>query len=239
MNLDQKKVLIIGGSSGMGLGIAKESATAGAELHIASRSAKKLAAAAEQIPGDVQTHTVDLTDETSIAALMAEIGALDHLVITGGYVATGPFLEFPEDGARKLHEVLFWGKYHAAKYAAPIIREGGSITFISGIYSHKATADAVALASSLGAVEALGRALAIALAPTRVNNITPGMVDTPQVLPGAPKEDHDAFLASIASYLPTKTVGTPQDIAQLALVLMTNPFMTGSTVLIDGGYSLV
>jgi len=239
MILYNKEVLVIGGSSGIGLGIAQMAAQEGANVHIASRSADKLAEASQKILGGCETHTVDLTDETTIAALMEEVGYLDHLLISGGHVSTGSFLEVPTDVARKQLEVIFWGKYLAAKYAAPRFAQGGSLTFISGIYSHKPSPDAVILAASLSAVEGLGRALAVALAPLRVNSLAPAMVDTPLVMPDATPEERAGFLASIAGYLPVKTVGTPQDIAQLALVLMTNPFMTGSTTLIDGGYTLV
>ena len=238
MTLDGKKVVVIGGSSGIGLGIAEASVTAGAITVIASRSSEKLDAASKHIGGDVQTFTVDLVDEKSIEALMAEIGEFDHLVISGGRSTSGPFLELASEIAREDFEINFWGKYNAAKYSASQIRTGGSITFISGVYSRKPSANAVVTAASVSATESLGRALAVAVAPIRVNTIAPGLVDTPMVMPDASAEERAAFFESIAEILPSNTVGTPENIAQAAMLLMTNPFMTGSTIFIDGGYTI-
>jgi len=239
MNLEGKKVVVIGGSSGIGLGIAQASAVAGANVVIASRSADKLKAATEAINGQVQSYTVDLADEENVGNLMTQIGALDHLLITGGRSTFGPFLELASETARADFEVNFWGKYNAARYGAPNVQKGGTITFISGAYGRKPSADAVVSAASVSATDSLARALAVALAPIRVNSIAPGLINTPLVMPDATEQERKEFFESVTNYYPADVVGQPEDIAQVALMLMTNPFMTGATIHVDGGYTIV
>jgi len=239
MILDDKKVVVIGGSSGIGLGIARASVDEGADTVIASRSSQKLEAARRQLGDNVQTVTVDLADESSIIALMAEIGAFDHLVITGGRTTNGAFLELASDIAREDFDINFWGKYNATKYAAPHIRQGGSITFISGVYGRKPSPNAVVTAASVSATDSLGRALAVALSPIRVNTIAPGLVDTPMVMPAASEEEREDFFKSVGQNWPAKTVGIPENFGQVAVLCMTNPFISGSTIYVDGGYTIV
>ena len=238
MKLAGKKVVVLGGSSGMGLGIASASADEGADVIIASRSAQKLAQAQAQLQRDIQALTVDLGDEASVQACITRIGALDHLVITGGRTTFGAFLDLDTATAREDFDITFWGKYHAAKCGAPHIRPGGSIIFISGVYSHRPSPDAVVAAASLSAIESLGRALALALSPIRVNTIAPGLIDTPLIRQSLPPEEQEGFFAAVAKQLPSQCVGEPADIAQAALFLMTTPFITGSTLIVDGGGSL-
>ena len=238
MQLAGKKVVVIGGSSGIGFGIARGSAEAGADLVIASRSAQKLAQAQAQLQENVQVLQVDLVDEGSVQSLIRQVGAIDHLVITGGRPTEVAFLELATSRAREDFEVNFWGKYYAARYAAPLIRPGGSIIFISGAYARKPNAQAVVTVASFSAIEGLSRALALALSPIRVNTIAPGIIDTPLVMPDLPPAEREGVFASIAQRLPSKSVGQPADIAQAALFLMTTPFMTGSTIRVDGGYTI-
>lgn len=239
MLLDEKKIVILGGSSGIGLGIAKVAVDAGGEVLIASRSIQKLESAKKQLGDNAQFCSVDLADEQSIADLMAEAGAFDHLVVTGGQTTSGAFLELALNIAKEDFEINFWGKYNAAKYGAAQIRAGGSITFISGVYSRKPNANAVVTAASVSATESLGRALAVALSPTRVNTIAPGLVDTPMIMPEVPEDERTRILENIGDSLPGKTIGKPEDIAQMALMVMTNRFLTGSTLFIDGGYTII
>lgn len=240
VSLQGKKVVVIGGSSGIGLGIAKASQAAGAAVVIASRSAEKLAAASQEMGGDVETYAIDLTDEQALAQMMADLAPLDHLVVSGGSGPTfAPFLELPAEAARLDFEITFWGKYNAAKYAAPHLSSDGSIVFISGVYARRPNADAVVSAASLSAVEGLCRALALALAPIRVNAIMPALVDTPLFNPDVQGQAREAMFAAIGGNLPANRVATPENIGQMAVVLMTNQVITGSTMLMDGGYALV
>ncbi|MEM8860328.1 MAG: SDR family oxidoreductase, partial [Chloroflexota bacterium] len=238
MELDNKRVVVIGGSSGIGLGIALASYKAGAEVIIASRSQEKLNHARNMFYEEIQTHIVDLSEEESIVSLANQLGEIDHLVVSAGQVAWGSFIDLPTEDARKAFDLNFWGKYMSAKAIAPQMRQGGSITFISGVFGHKPAAGAVGSSASLSAIESLGRALAVALSPLRVNSITPALVDTPMIMPDASNEERSEYFKQVADSLPAKTIGDPKDIGNAAIMLMTNPFMTGSTLMIDGGYTL-
>jgi NAD(P)-dependent dehydrogenase (short-subunit alcohol dehydrogenase family) len=237
MRLQDKRVVVIGGSSGIGLATARMAAAEGAAVVIASRSMDKLEQAAATIPGKIEAFSVDIREEKSLAALFAAIGEFDHLATPGGEAAGGPFLELDLREARQAFDSKFWGQYMAAKHAAPRIRRGGSITLISGSNSQRPLPQAAVRAAINNAVEGLARALAVELTPIRVNAVSPGLVDTPlhDHLPG---ERKDAFFQAVAATLPLKRVGTAEEIAHAVLHLMTNGYTTGSTLFVDGGYTL-
>ncbi len=234
MSLHNKKVIIIGGSSGIGLATAKAAVAAGAVVVIASRSAQKLAQAKQQV--QVETAVLDFTQEESVRTFFEKTGALDHLVITGSSVQLGPFRELDTVVAQKSMESKFWGPYRAAKYAQ--INPQGSIVLFSGILSHRPTPGSAILAAINAGVEGLGRALAVELAPVRVNVICPGLVAT-SLYDKMPEQQRDDMYRSTANRLLVKRVGTPEDVAATALYLMENGYTTGTVVEVDGGGSLV
>jgi NAD(P)-dependent dehydrogenase (short-subunit alcohol dehydrogenase family) len=236
MGIENESVVIIGGSSGMGLAIAKEAADSGAAVIIAGRSQGKLDEAIRVIAGDVATYIVDLSDEGSVMKLFQSIGSFDHLVITGSSVKTGQLRELSLADARASMNSKFWGAYMAARYAQ--IRPKGSITFFSGILSRRPSSGLASLAAINAAVEALGRALALELAPIRVNVVSPGLTDTPAYAT-MPDDARKGMFAAVAKRLPVGRVGRPEDIASLTLELMRNNFLTGLVVDVDGGAMLV
>jgi len=236
MGIENESVVIIGGSSGMGLAIAKEAADSGAAVIIAGRSQGKLDEAIRVIAGDVATYIVDLSDEGSVMKLFQSIGSFDHLVITGSSVKTGQLRELSLADARASMNSKFWGAYIAARYAQ--IRPKGSITFFSGILSRRPSSGLASLAAINAAVEALGRALALELAPIRVNVVSPGLTDTPAYAT-MPDDARKGMFAAVAKRLPVGRVGRPEDIASLTLELMRNNFLTGLVVDVDGGAVLV
>jgi NAD(P)-dependent dehydrogenase (short-subunit alcohol dehydrogenase family) len=236
MGIENESVVIIGGSSGMGLAIAKEAADSGAAVIIAGRSQGKLDEAIRVIAGDVATYIVDLSDEGSVMKLFQSIGSFDHLVITGSSVKTGQLRELSLADARASMDSKFWGAYMAARYAQ--IRPKGSITFFSGILSRRPSSGLASLAAINAAVEALGRALALELAPIRVNVVSPGLTDTPAYAT-MPDDARKGMFAAVAKRLPVGRVGRPEDIASLTLELMRNSFLTGLVVDVDGGAMLV
>jgi NAD(P)-dependent dehydrogenase (short-subunit alcohol dehydrogenase family) len=236
MGIENESVVIIGGSSGMGLAIAKEAADSGAAVIIAGRSQGKLDEAIRVIAGDVATYIVDLSDEGSVMKLFQSIGSFDHLVITGSSVKTGQLRELSLADARASMNSKFWGAYMAARYAQ--IRPKGSITFFSGILSRRPSSGLASLAAINAAVEALGRALALELAPIRVNVVSPGLTDTPAYAT-MPDDARKGMFAAVAKRLPIGRVGRPEDIASLTLELMRNSFLTGLVVDVDGGAMLV
>jgi NAD(P)-dependent dehydrogenase (short-subunit alcohol dehydrogenase family) len=233
----QKRLVIIGGSSGMGLATAIAATAAGARVVIASRSSEKLETARRKIGGDTDALTLDVQDEAAVEAFFDQVGEFDHLTTPGNQAAGGPFLTRDTSEVRADFGSKFWGQYMAAKYGAPLIRPGGSIVFFSGIYSQRPSAGVSGIAAINSAIEGLVRALAVELAPIRVNAVSPGLVDTP-IFDDMPKEVKNELFQSFAAAAPVKRVGRPEEIAQAVLHLMANPFITGTTLFVDGGYLL-
>lgn len=234
MELKDKRVVVIGGSSGMGLAVARMAAERGAKVLIASRSVEKLSRAKAEISGTVGTYPLDVTREEEVERFFSRVGSLDHLVTSAAIPAAGGFLETPQEQVRALFESKFWGQYRAARHAGRRIAPGGSITFFSGIAAARPFPGSSAYAAVNGAVEALCRALALELAPVRVNAVSPGIVDTPAY--GAMEsEERRAFFESLAARLPAGRVGHPRDAAEAVLFLMLSGFTTGTVLTVDGG----
>jgi NAD(P)-dependent dehydrogenase (short-subunit alcohol dehydrogenase family) len=237
MSLDNQRIVVIGGSSGLGLGIAKAAALAGAHVIIASRSSERLASAKAQIEGSVEAIELDVRSEEMVRAFFGRLDPFDHLATPGNEGARGPFLEMETTKARAGFDSKFWGQYMAAKYAVPKLRPGGSIVFVSGTNSQRPGKASVAMAAINSAVEGLTRGLAVELAPLRVNCVSPGMVDTP-LWAGPSKEQREATFRARAAEVLAGRVGRPHDIAQAALYLMQDGYVTGTTLFVDGGVSL-
>ena len=237
MSLAGKKIIVIGGSSGIGLATAQTAAVEGAAVVIASRSRERLERARNRIEGDVQIVSVDVRDSASIQRLFDVAGDFDHLTTPGNEGALGPFLELDVEIARRGFDSKFWGQYQAVKYGVLKIREGGSIVLMAGAYSQHPEPGAVPQASINSAVEGLGRALAVELSPIRVNVVSPGLVDTPRFnsLPGKQRSE---MFESAARTLPAKRIAEAEDVAQTILYLMRNPHATGNVLYIDGGLTL-
>lgn len=221
----------------MGLATAKMAALEGADVVIGGRSEEKLRQARGQIQGRADLIPVNIMDEDSLKAFFDKIGEFDHLTTPGSEAVIGKFLEMDIGTAEKAFESKFWGQYRAAKYGAPRIREGGSITFFAGIWSQRPIFGAAPVAAINSAVEGLGRALAVELAPIRVNTVSPGIVDTP-LYSGMDPGKRKAMFPGNAASVPAKRVGRPEDIAQSVLYLMANGYTTGSTLYVDGGATL-
>jgi NAD(P)-dependent dehydrogenase (short-subunit alcohol dehydrogenase family) len=235
--LRNKTVVVVGGSSGMGLAVAQGSVDSGARVVIASRSQAKLTAAADRIGKEVHWQVVDTTDEAAVADLFGRLGVIDHLVIPGSSVRTGPLRELPLADAQFTMQSKFWGPYLCARYAR--IHPGGSIIFFSGILSRRPGLNDAVLASVNAAVEAMGRALAKDLAPVRVNVISPGMTAGTGAYLKMPQDARQAMFGAVAERLPVGRVGRPEDIADAALMLMSNGFITGVVLDVDGGGLIV
>ena len=237
MSLESKTVVVLGGSSGIGLATAKAAAAEGAHVVITGRSEERLRAAQNQMPAGTRAESLDAADEGGTRALFERIGHVDHLFTTAASVTLGPGLALETEKLRPAMDTRFWGSLFAAKYCAAQMKNGGSITFMSGTSAWKPTGGSSVGAASCGAVEAFARSLAIELAPIRVNTIAPGFIDTPLIdeLVGTLKT---ALFEREASRLPVKRIGTPEDIADAVLFLMKNGFVTGITLTVDGGRML-
>jgi len=237
MRFQGKKIVVIGGSSGIGLATAKMAAAEGAEVVIASRSEEKLQKARAEIRGKVEVITVNVVDEGSVEAFFEKVGEFDHLTTPGNEATMGRFLELDTGKAKAAFDSKFWGQYHAAKYGAPKIRAGGSITFFAGIWSQRPVPGGSVVTAINSAIEGLGRALSMELAPVRVNTVSPGIIDTP-IYSGMAPADKAKMFNDAALSIPVKRIGMPEEIAQTVLYLMSNGYQTGSTLYVDGGATL-
>lgn len=237
MSLQDQRVVVIGGSSGIGLAIAGAALAEGAEVIIASRSRERLDRARAALGRSVEALTLDIVDEEAVRDFFARLDPFDHLATPGTQGARGPFLQMPTAQARAGFDSKFWGQYLAAKYAAPKLRAGGSMVLIAGAFSQRPAPGSVVQTAINAAVEGLARGLAVELAPIRVNCISPGLVDTP-MWAGLSEEQRQAMFRATAAELPAGRVGRPEDIGLAAVYLMRNGFTTGSTLYVDGGRTL-
>lgn len=236
-SLKDHRVLVLGGSSGIGLATAAQFVAAGAAVTIASRSRAKLDAAVSELGGAAQapmldTVVLDTGDEAAVEAFFAKPAPWHHVVVSAAQTATGPARSLDMADARAAMDSKFWGAYRVAR-AAKIV-EDGSLTFVSGYLSVRPSASSVLQGAINAALEALARGLALELAPVRVNAVSPGLVDTP-IWSGMDTARRRALFDGAAQRLPVRRVGQPEDIANAVLFLAATPFASGSTVRVDGG----
>ena len=213
MLLAGKKVVVVGGSSGIGLSTAEMAKREGADVILASRNVERLDKAAEKL--NAIAIPTDVTRDDSVAKLFQRCGPVDHVVVTAAQLRTGPFKTVAMEDVRATMEGKFWGAWRVAQQAE--IRPGGSLTLVSGFLSVRPRLNS-----------------AIELAPVRVNAVSPGVIDTPirAAMPEAARRD---MLTKAAASLPVGRVGIGEDIARQILSFMANGFATGSIVYIDGG----
>lgn len=232
-----KRIVIIGGSSGIGFETARLSLQKGAEVIIASRDLNKLKSAQRRL-GNVSFFRLDIEDEEAVKNLFQEIGAFDHLVVSAAKTGGGKFLDTETLEAKQLFNNKFWGQFYAAKYGAPKIRKGGSIVLFSGVVAFKHMVGASVLGALNAAIANLGETLALELAPVRVNVISPGIIDTP-ARSSMDEKERATYYQSVAESLPVQKVGRAGDVAKSVLYAMENEFVTGTVIHIDGGHHLI
>jgi NAD(P)-dependent dehydrogenase (short-subunit alcohol dehydrogenase family) len=235
--LEGRRVVIVGGTSGMGLATAHAAHSSGAHVIAAGRRPPDQRNA--RTDGIVQ-ETVDITDESSIKALFERVGTLDHLLVssTPPTRAPGKFLEQDVASAREFMHGKFFGSWACARWAAPRMAAGGSITFITGGAVERPKPGITMISATFAALENLSRGLAIELGPLRVNTIRPGYTDS-EMWNGLDPAARDELRRKVAAAMPVRRMGTTDDIAQAALFLMTNPQVTGSVLEVTGGETLI
>lgn len=240
MDINNRKVIVVGGSSGMGLAVAQVAVARGGEAVIVGRSPQRLTQAAAGLEGPYQAQTIaaDVTKEEDVSRLFEQVGHFDHLVVTSADLAYQPIGELDIEAARRSIDSKLTAALLLAKYAARYIDEHGSITFTAGIAAERPLPTGAVVAAVNGALFSLAYALAVGLAPVRVNTISPGWTDTPlwEKAFGANKP---AMLEQMAKRLPAGRIGRPEDIALAVIFLMESEFTTGTILHIDGGHRLV
>ncbi len=230
-----QNIVIIGGSSGIGLATAKQAKDAGANLFLISRNPERLREAAEAIGGATEIVADIAAPQPTI---FAGIDRIDHLLITAGTVHLQPLKDQSETDLSKVINERLVGPLLAIKAALPLLHPASSITMTSGQFASRPAAVGAVVAAAVAAVESTVRALALELSPMRINAVSPGWVDTP-LLDGIMGEAKRQVLEQTASTLPSRNIGRPEDIAQAILFLMANRFVTGEVLHIDGGGRLV
>jgi NAD(P)-dependent dehydrogenase (short-subunit alcohol dehydrogenase family) len=239
MGLRGQRVVVIGGTAGIGFAVAEAAAREGAEVVVASRRRESVDASLKLLPSGARGRVLDATDEDGVRGFFGEVGAFDHLVYTAGEsLLLGNLADADPVRARSFLDTRLWGAYTAVKYGAPLIREGGSVVLTTGTAGRRPMPGTTVAASLCGAMESLTRALALELAPVRVNVVSPGVVRT-GLWRDLSQEDRDGLFTSTAASLPVGRVGEPADIAEAYLYLMRAGYSTGSVVVVDGGAVLV
>jgi NAD(P)-dependent dehydrogenase (short-subunit alcohol dehydrogenase family) len=232
-----QSVLIIGGSSGIGLAAAQQLVAVGAQVTIASRDEARLAWAAAHLGTTVQSVQADIDDPASLQALFARIDELDHVFVTAGTLAVGPIGTTETATLRPTLESHVLGAYAIARYAARVLRPGGSLTLISNSFVERPLPGVAVAAAAMAGVEAMSRALALELAPLRVNTVRAANIDTPLFRAFYGGAD-DTQVAAVGAGFLLGRAGRAAEAASAALFCMANPYVTGSVVVVDGGVAL-
>lgn len=238
MRLEGQHVLVVGGSSGIGLGIARAAAGAGARVTVAGRNRRRLDSAVAALGAGAAGRELDFTDEEAVRRLMAELGRIDHLVVTAAsHLPFGLLRELDTAAFRRGFDGKFWGFVHSIRHALPVLRRDGSITLVTGAAARAAMPGTAGVGAINGAIHGMLATLAREVAPARVNCLSPGLVATP-IYEGMAPDARDGLFKGAASRLPVGRVGTPEDLGEAALFLMTNGYVTGIVLDVDGGERL-
>ena len=233
-DLTGKSVLIVGGSSGIGLATAVAAAGQGASVTIASRSAEKLAAAKAGHQA-LETAVLDSTDEAAVEAFFRGGKVWDHIFVTSTAPKSGGARNLSTADAQAGMNGKLWSGYRIARFAR--IAPDGSLILTSGVRSQRPNAAGMLQTVINSAVEGLARGLAIELAPVRVNAISPGIIETP-LISGMAAADREEMYDKMRTGLPVRRLGQAEDVALAAISLMLNPYITGTTVVVDGGATM-
>ncbi|QNA85217.1 SDR family oxidoreductase [Sphingomonas sp. So64.6b] len=227
-------IVILGGTSGIGLATAELAIANQARVTVIGRDPAKLDAAIGALGPRAQGEAVDATDHDAITALFARIAPFDHLVIAAsGGAGAGSFPAIDPEGLRRGFEAKFWVQWHAARAALPHLATDGSITFITAASSRLANPGTSGLAAINGAIERMVPTLARELAPLRVNAVSPGVIET-----GWWADKPAAMFDTQAGKAPLGRAGQPAEVASAIHFLISNRFVTGVVLDVDGGLHL-
>lgn len=233
----KQRVAIIGGSSGIGLRVAERAIDLGAEVVIGGRDPERLQRATSRLDPASHAVLVDNVDQDSLRRFFEQSGPINHPFKPDASYSRGPIDKASDEVAESSFRSKFWGQYYAVKHALPYLDNNGSVTLMAGAYSVRPAAEGAAYGACNAAIEGLGRALAVELAPIRVNVISPGTIDS-DLWRRQPDAIREASLSSYGEAALLKRVGTTDEVARTVIYLMENGFMNGSTLYPDGGFAL-
>ncbi|WP_342148600.1 SDR family oxidoreductase [Methylorubrum sp. SB2] len=236
--LQDRTVVIFGGTSGIGLPAAQQAKAEGAEVIVVGFNAEGAERVAAE-NGFAGWRAADVTRPETIAAALADVPRVDHLVLLAGTFVAGKVLEAEVDYLKRAFDERIWAAVHTLRALGDRLARDGSVTFISGALADRPSAQGTAiLAAASAAMEAFARGLALELAPVRVNTLSPGTTDTP-LLTRTLGAHRDAYVAALTEKLPQRRLGTAEEAGAAVVFLMGNGFMNGETLHIDGGARLV
>jgi NAD(P)-dependent dehydrogenase (short-subunit alcohol dehydrogenase family) len=234
MKLRDRKVLVLGGSSGIGLAAARRLQGAGAAVVILGRDAGRLGSARETLDAGAETRTLDVLDRSAMATAFAELAPFDVIVnaATGGERAIGAFLDMDLDGFQGSFRKL-WGYVNSVHLGAPFLPDDGCIVLVSGSPARKCRPGMSAISTVGNAVEGFARAVAPELAPRRINVVSPGVIDTPMFAMDGDAREQFLRQATAGNLIPRP--GSAEEVAMGIQFAIENDFVTGTTIDVDGG----
>ena len=226
-----KRILIIGGSSGIGLSLAAALLSEGAEVVIASRNLEKLEAAESQLKGKISSYQLDASNEDSVIRFFAEIGKFDCLVSTiKPEHLTCNFSDSQLQDTRNAFEAKFWGQYQLVRHCLQTLSKDGCIILTSGIAANRSYKGFSGTAAMNGAIESLVCSLSVELAPIRINAVSPGFIER-----FSADSERLSAINSLGSKIPLQRLGTHSEVSEAYLYLLKNKYTTGTILKIDGG----
>ena len=234
--LDGQRVLVIGGSAGIGLATARRARAEGADLILTARNPERLEQAGQELGASIAAF--DTLDFDRLGRFFDELPEpVDHVLVTGPGPYYAPLADFDFEQGRRDVDSHLWLPMQVARHAPAKVRPGGTLLFMGGTGGRRPTVGFTLIAAMTAALPALVRNLALELAPIRVNLIAAGFVDTP--LSASLLGDRlDERREQLRTTLPIRRVVGPDDVAALAVHLMANTALTGATYDIDGGQQL-
>ena len=231
MNINGKKAIVFGGTSGIGLSATNMLSEKGVIVIAVSRNPEKL----KNLPKKDTTRKLNIVDKESVEKFFQEVGEYDIIVnsATGGARAVGPFLSMDLEGYKASFDKL-WGYTNVVRYGTKFLKDDGNIVLVSGSPARKCRPGQIAISSVGGAVEAFARGIAPEIAPKRINIVAPGIIDTPMSpLEGKAREE---FYQNTTNSNLIPRAGTPDEVAKGIIFAIENEFITGTTIDIDGGW---
>jgi NAD(P)-dependent dehydrogenase (short-subunit alcohol dehydrogenase family) len=238
VSLEGAQVVVLGGSSGIGLATARMALDAGARVTIAGRDPERLKQACERLGDGVSGVAADVADRGAVAEVFAGLDRVDHVAILAGEQPAAPAVDTSHELLARAMDARVWSAYSACAEAVPRMAPTGSFVFCSGLSAHRPRPGRSAGAIATAAVESLTRSLAVELGPIRVNAVCPGPIDTP-LLDRVFGDGKVEAMRAFTDRLPIKRLGTAEEVADAICFLMRNTYITGTTLAVDGGALLL